>query len=540
MRAAALLAEGQALWQRGELAAGAECARAAIAAGSQAPQAYLLLGDCCLGLRQFESAANAYAQALALAPDNPYARFLCGEALFHLGRYADTVAMLSTLDPGDDPALAMERAITLGRAYHLTGQLELAEVNLLNAYVGNPQSENAAYNLAVFYEQEYRHATALQFLEPAARLHPQSAQLHYNLGVNLAFCGRTKHAVEAFETTLRIDPLHLQAHQNLALNHLRQGDLARAWPHYAWRFNRHQSEGGQAGWTPSTATLPADLRGHNIALWGEQGIGDELFFLRYLPALKRRGATISYHPGCPRLLPLILQLRHQRLLDRLVPDQTPARPDVDAINLLIGDLPLALGAPDSSNFPPSLSFCPAPDATVRWCQRLPALAAPRVRLGLTWRAGTTAAPQTFETHRWLSKEVPLEQLLDLLMPLDVDIVVLQRNPHAQELACIRAKLGNDRCIDASAFDQDLSELLGLLSMLDGLVGVSNTNVHLMAALGKGGNILVPHPAEFRWQEHGPRSAWFDGFGVYRQEAGGDWSAPLDRLAKHLASHHPAR
>ena len=130
---------------------------------------------------------------------------------------------------------------------------------------------------------------------------PPTTWLHYNFGANRATCGQTEAA--------------LQAHQNLALIHLRQGDLQTGWAHYAWRFNRHQMEGVPAQWTPYTRTLPLNLTGVTVALLGEQGLGDEMFFLRYLPLLKMRGATVLYRLCNAKLRPLLAQWQAQGLID---------------------------------------------------------------------------------------------------------------------------------------------------------------------------------------------------------------------------------
>ena len=100
---------------------------------------------------------------------------------------------------------------------------------------------------------------------------------------------------------------------------------------------------------------------------------------------------------------------------------------------------------------------------------------------------------------------------------------------------VETALGKDRVLDASGLDQDLCELLASLSCLDGLVGVSNTNVHLMAALGQGGQLLVPFPPEFRWQSDGDFSPWFPRFRVARQNSLGDWSAALAELPMGLST-----
>jgi hypothetical protein len=76
-------------------------------------------------------------------------------------------------------------------------------------------------------------------------------------------------------------------------------------------------------------------------------------------------------------------------------------------------------------------------------------------------------------------------------------------------------------------------LLGLLDCVDSLVGVSNTNIHLFAGLGKTGHVLVPVPYEFRWQEEGDVSPWFPGFKVYRQCPDTGWDKPMAQLSMAL-------
>lgn len=284
--------------------------------------------------------------------------------------------------------------------------------------------------------------------------------------------------------------------------------------------------------------MPADLRGVTVALWGEQGIGDEVLFLRYLPQLKARGPTVVYQTGNANLLPLLKQWQSQGYIDDLLASDTPVVQG--AVRLLIGDLPFALGATDATDYPPPLRLSAEPAAIQSLQQHYPILAGLRPRIRLTWRAGVAQPKADAHGNRWLSKTISLTALVALLVPLDVDVVILQRKPQLDELAWVQAQLGSSRCMDASAFDQDLSELMALLSTLDGLVGVSNTNVHLMAALGKGGDILVPAPSEFRWQETGSVSSGFVNFRVWRQDQDGDWAPALAALQAGLKAKYTAR
>jgi len=492
---------------------------------------HALAGDRLLAQGQFAEAFEAYASALKAQPHNVYWRFLAGESLFHLGRYADTVTLLHDLDPGADTALAIELALTLGRALQLTGHTTAAEMQLIKAFMLDPGHEEAAYNLGVFYEQAGLPEQAINFLQAAAQRHPQSVRLHYNLGSCLAQCGQTAAAEFALLATVALQPDHVDAHHNLALLCLRQGNLTQGWHHYAWRFNRHATEGAPAHWVPRTSELPADLHGHTVRVQGEQGIGDELFFMRYLPALRARGAQVQYQLCNAKLAPLLGQPALASLVQASNSD-TPA-----SFRLLVGDLPRALGGALTHAYPAAVPLQAPTTVRTGLQQQYPLLASPRRKLGLAWRAGTQAQPQGFATQRWLQKTAPLNSLLDVLAPLDVEVVVLQRGLQPEEWAQVQARLGADRVLDASRCDQNLDELLALLSCLDGLVGVSNTNVHLCAGLGIGGDVLVPAPAEFRWQEEGSPSPWFPGFAVHRQSVGADWQAPMDTLAASLRARY---
>ena len=87
--------------------------------------------------------------------------------------------------------------------------------------------------------------------------------------------------------------------------------------------------------------------------------------------------------------------------------------------------------------------------------------------------------------------------------------------------------------DLSTANEDLGEILGLLSELDDYVAVSNTNIHLRAGLGRTARVLVPNPPEWRWMRTEGGSAWFRGFSVYRQPASHDWTGQLKQLRQDL-------
>jgi hypothetical protein len=154
-------------------------------------------------------------------------------------------------------------------------------------------------------------------------------------------------------------------------------------------------------------------------------------------------------------------------------------------------------------------------------------------LGVTWRAGTDVLRRReFGNERnLLMKELPPAELGAAVRGWPGTIVALQRAMRADELEAF-AQAARAPVHDLSALSEDLSALLATLSLLNDYVCVSNTNVHLLAGLGRTARVLVPYPAEWRWGG-GDASPWFPGFAVYRQRQSRGWTEPLSELRRSL-------
>ena len=249
---------------------------------------------------------------------------------------------------------------------------------------------------------------------------------------------------------------------------------------------------------------------------GEQGLGDELFFLRFVLRLKARGANIIYRPDA-KIASICARLP---FLDAIAPPDEEAPPG--PTRLSVADLPFILSAHDC---PAPVTLNPDPARQAEFRRRL-AQAGPPPYLGLTWRGGRMRAGSLF-------KEAPLDDLARILAPLPATVIVMQRGPAPGEAARLGEILGRG-VGDFSGCNESLEDMLALISLLDDYIGVSNTNMHLLAGTGGGARILVTNPAEYRWMAHGAISPWFPKFRLYREAAGGGWTRALETLSGDLA------
>jgi hypothetical protein len=139
-------------------------------------------------------------------------------------------------------------------------------------------------------------------------------------------------------------------------------------------------------------------------------------------------------------------------------------------------------------------------------------------IAVAWRAGE---PKTGPLET-LFKELPLEVLADAIRDQAGTVVSVQRAPRAGETEALAKQLGRS-VHDLSGINDDLEDALAAMALVDELVGVSNTNVHLRAASGKPSRVFVPFPYEWRWMAEG-ESPWFPATRVERQEPKGAWNA----------------
>lgn len=494
-------------------------------------------------------ALNCYRRALQINPDMPELRYNVGNVLQTLGRheeaeqsYCETVRLrpayveahdhlgvVAAKQDRHDEAIAHYRRALAIRPDHAASHYNLAMslkhldrwdeavASYRRALAINPRDTDAHVNLGVVLVKQKKFDEAVAHYRESLRLKPDNAGAYNNLGMACVEQKKFDEAAVYYNKALRLKPDDADVHFNLALLLLLRGDFHNGWNEYHWRWRR---EGKPPRPFPPSSWDGGHLHGKNVFLHAEQGLGDELFFLRFVPWLKRHGAgRVTYRPT-PKLASL---LSRAKPIDKIAaPDQAP---DADDFVFSVGDLPRLLGMERTDRIPPSLSLTPSLEKLEQVRARLAALG-PSPYLGVTWRAGVKGEA------RGLYKEARLESLAQTLRNVPGTVLALQRLPGEGELNAFSGQLGKP-VHDLTALNNDLEAMLALLSLIDEYVGVSNTNMHLRAAAGKTAHVLVPAPPEWRWMADGRESPWFPGFTVYRQGYDGNWESALAALRQNL-------
>lgn len=448
-----------------------------------------------------DGAVAAHRQALTLKPDYASAQNNLGAAEAERGDYEEAARSFEDAirlgavdaDTFANAALALARD---GR-----GEAALATSARAESRGLRTARLDIARGIALVACQRFREA--IDVLTAAAARWPSNVEAWHNLGYAFERTDALRPAADALEHALALAPEDPTTHLSLGLVQLALGDYRAGWASCRRRRNgpaRHE------GATP----LPfgADLAGRRIRLCQDQGVGDDLFFLRFAPELRRRGADVVVDVD-RRLVAMLARVGFA----------VGGRSDE---SVLTGDLPFRLGHERAEDAPPPLRLAPIP-ARVD-LQRAELMALPRPWIAVSWRAGVRGQMKTIDPGL----------LGHALRGVPGSFVVVQRNPHPNELAAFVQALGRD-VVDASAANEDLETMLALMSLVDRHAAVSNTNLHLRAAAGGMTHVLVPVPAEWRWRADAQGALpWFRDHIAYRQSSDRRWDSALSALAHDLA------
>jgi len=428
---------------------------------------------------EYDKALIFYHKALALSPNNP-------EILNNIG-------------------------ITLQSQQHFV----TAEQHFKHAIDLQPNYYQAITNLANLYKENDQYTLAKKHYQFALDINPNAPATNNNYGLILFHEGKYADAEEHFNAAIQTDQHYTEARYNLAAIQLSSGIFKQGWENYHYRTQpRHPLAEN------TTNMNIADIKGKHILLLNEQGIGDELFFLRFAPKLRELARSITYL-ATPKTQTLATQLSS---LNKTVNNISDAGNYDLAIS--IGDLPQLLTdrGDETAN---SIQLFTSDDH-VEEMKKLLSSFGPPPYIGVTWRAGLNEKNRLFKT-------IPLNQLLTSLENVNATFISLQRKPTQNELDILKQHPTFSTMPNLDIYNEDLPKMLALLGLLNEYIGVSNTNMHLMASIQKPARVLVPNPPEWRWMLSGEASPWFPDFRIYRQATNNDWQPALTTLSQDLVN-----
>ncbi|MBO6562217.1 MAG: tetratricopeptide repeat protein [Nisaea sp.] len=353
--------------------------------------------------------------------------------------FADIVA------PGTQ-AVAMNRAAIVERSGDLDGALALSRGHV----IADPANAERYFTVGTIHMELGSVDAALKYLMRATQLAPEDLRFQNNLALALLKLGRYAEGLKVYENR--------------------------------WYTPVEAPLGERTLWPKASFDLPlwesGRIADREILIWGEQGLGDEVWGLSYLTALRGRPEHFTVEVDA-RLVPLV---------ERSFPfvKVVPRRPDADLdISGFHSQLPL-LSLPHKLGLEmertPSAWLQTDPGRVARLRRTMSADGRYRL-VGLAWRSIKPLQHRSFEMEieRFASLSA-LERIR--FVPLQYGMVDADRNR-------LEAVLGDDR-IAWPEFDvrDDLEALAEALAAIDLVATVATALVPMANAVGTPSVVLL--------------------------------------------------
>lgn len=433
-------------------------------------------------------AAECCRRALALAPRVPQLHSNLGIALKDSGALAESVP-------------CFERAIELQSDY-----------------------ADAHYNLANALTKLHRLAEAEAAYRRALELAPNQWDIHNNLGTLCELQGRYDEAMASYERALELNAEAPEVHRNQAMIRLRDGNFREAWQDYEWRWRWAMPQYAVPEF-PEPKWNGEPLAGRTILVRAEQGIGDIIQFLRFLPALKQQGARVLFE--CAPKLHALLSTAPG--MDRIVPDEGEPEPVDYGISLL--SLPAVFGT-TLETLPAQVPYLFAEQARIERCRKLLRNEG-KLNVGIGWQGNP------FYTGDYY-RSIPLREYAPLAACSGVQLYSLQKGHGQEQLGELAEPMG---IIDVAAeLDNEgrtFVDTAAMMKNLDLVITSDTSMAHLAGALGVEVWVALQYSPNWRWLIERSDCPWYPTMRLFRQPRFADWSGVFDRIAVALAARAAA-
>lgn len=477
------------------------------------------------------NALKTYLEALKLAPNLP-------DLHYQVGHLFESIQEIDNAIHYYHNALHLRPHYAdvhyqLALIYEARKEWNYAIQHYESAIHAKPDFFQAFNNLGNLYQEQGNFEKASQYYKEALRIKPNDLKLLNNLALSLNERRLDSESNELYQQILKLDPKNVEVHWNYGQLLLKMGNYTQGWPEYEYRFKRDNYETlcyphrypEKSKWKGTSLENKTGEK-PTLFIHFEQGRGDILQFVRYIPLAKARSqAKIIFH--CPT--DLVRLLNGQLEIDKIIEyQQAPVDMTQYSAWISLLSLPAILDVKEETLIKTVPYLKPNMSLATAWGLRLDHLNNKKMRIGIVWAGNPTHSQDAYRSCQ-------LEDFTPLLQIKEVYWISLQKGQVARVVFTPRGQTFVRHTGLICFADQltDFAETAAVILNLDLIITVDTAVAHLAGALGKPVWLLLPYINDWRWMYDRHDSIWYPSIYIFRQEKINDWKNVFQKASDEL-------
>ena len=481
--------------------------------------AYYNLGSLLKDLGQLQEAEFSTRKAIELNPFSAIAHYNLGIILKDLGQLQEAeFSYRKAIEIKPDFASAHSN---LGIILKDIGQLQEAELSYRKAIEINPEFLEAHLNLGYVLRDLGKLQEAELSYRKAIEIKPDFAEAHSNLGYVLRDLGQLQEAEFSYRKAIEIKPDFADAYFNLSLIELLKGDYESGLKHYELREKRKKGLSIQIKPNIQKIDCWNFEKGEKLLIVSEQGLGDTLQFMRYIPILKKQGLEISF----------CAQTKLHSIIKASGIEQNPLTPE-EVNKVSEGKWMPLLSLPRYLKVTPGNPIVTQPyihsteKLVNKWKDILSKERKPIV--GINWQGNPK-----MEKVKQKGRSIPLEKFSIIADNNEITMLSLQRGFGSEQL---------DHCLFKNKFVQCQQQIDSIWDFLENaaiiencdLIITSDTSIaHLAGGMGKKVWVLLKDIPFWTWGLESENTFWYPSMRLFRQKERHNWQEVMERVSSKL-------
>ncbi len=492
--------------------------RKAIKINPNFTDAHYNLGIILKDLNKLQEAEISYRTAIKLNPNFANAHYNLGNVLRDLGKLQEAeVSYHKAIELKPNSA---DTYYNLGLILSDLGKLQEAESSYSKVIKLNPNFTNAHYNLGNILKGLGKLQEAEFSYRKAIELNPNFANAHSNLGNILLDLGNLQEAELSSRKAIELKPNFAEAHFNLSLVELIKEKYQSGLENYEFRFKTKK---------PHTTHCQPQLKRvkneklkkeEKLLIVTEQGLGDTLQYMRYVPYLRSQDLDVSF----------CVQEKLHSLIKASGIDNNPLTP-IQANTVSEGKWIPLLSIPRYLKVSPENPIITKPyihssdELNQKWKDILSKEKRPIV--GINWQGN----PEMEKNYQ--GRSIALEEFSIISYRNDISLLSLQKGFGSEQLEKCSFKNKFVQCQQQIDSAWDFLENAAIIENCDLIITCDTSIAHLAGGMGKKVWLLLRNIPYWTWGLDRESTFWYPSMRLFRQKERHNWQGVMERVSSQI-------